>query len=118
MTFLLSPANGPECPHCGCRDSRILAKPDSKLWFGRFGRARCGFCRQVFSFRELPEEDGPIEIEVDEDEDPPAIAEEPPTPTAAPTCPDCGSEMRVSSTRKTYRWYKCAACRQTLKVAR
>ncbi len=121
--ILLTPADGPECPRCGCRDSKILAKPEPKSWFRRFGRARCGYCETVFSFKEAGAGD---ETGCDPAND--AIGDDPGqliasevaaiVPRSVPVCAECRIEMRVSSTRKAYRWYKCPRCGSTRKVAK
>lgn len=121
MTFApsLQLANGPACPRCGCRDSRILQTPvaDPTIWYARtLGRARCGHCGLVFAFRGLdPQAVDAVMAAVD---DPPAAV---PTPkdTAYPVraCPECGSpDVRVTSSPKPkpgspkIRYHECANC--------
>lgn len=54
----LDRCNGPECPACGCTDTRILQRPASpepgKASWWASGRARCNYCGNRFAFRELP----------------------------------------------------------------
>lgn len=124
MTFgpQLQLADGPQCPRCGCRDSRILQMPtvDPTSWYARAtatGRARCNHCGQVFTFRGLdPKAVGAVMAAVD---DPPAAAAPPPKDTAYPVraCPECGSpDVRVTSSPKPkpgspkIRYHECAAC--------
>ncbi len=33
-------------------------------------------------------------------------------------CVQCGSSMKVSSTRKQFRWYRCGYCGATQKIAK
>jgi len=47
----------------------------------------------------------------------PVPASIPAVPSAS-VCPDCGGKTRVSSTRKQFRWLKCADCGHTRKVSR
>ncbi|MFA7254139.1 MAG: hypothetical protein WC107_06330 [Patescibacteria group bacterium] len=131
MSEYLTRCEGPECPFCGCNQAEILVPPKPQLgqasWFGA-GRAKCGHCRAVFSFRELPK---PQTIP------PPAIDAEPfdvALPViekdlmknmeiqlhvvTAPKCPDCGGDTRISSTRKTRRYHKCLDCGKTITTAR
>ncbi len=104
---------GPECPHCGCRDSEILKEPaGGRSWFNS-GRARCRHCGMEFSFQELPPEPEPAPIVEPEQTVPIQIAER---TIPAPKCPDCGGEMRVTSTRKAVRYHKCDACGRTMKT--
>lgn len=152
---LLSRCTGPECPHCGCTQSEILQEPrgdrprlieeggrkrwaEGSRWFGSTGRAKCGHCRRVFSFTEVPEPpvNVPLEPEVNEAMPPelsmadvPVQFQEPVVgrpdvvmvqqrTITTPKCPECGETMKVSSTRKALRWFKCAKCGKTLKIAR
>lgn len=121
-------ANGPPCPHCGCRDVEITQHPpeDKDGWWPQ-GRARCNHCRRQFAFKELPP---PIGQAVDE-----AIADMeftpadvqpdtvpiPPRDTAYPVraCPECGSpETEVASSGKKpkpgdprIRYHQCRDCK-------
>lgn len=62
----LDRCNGPECPACGCTDTRILQRPASpepgKASWWASGRARCNYCGNRFAFRELP---GPADRHAD-----------------------------------------------------
>lgn len=125
MTFgpVLQLADGPPCPRCGCRDSRVLQMPvvDPTSWYARAtatGRARCGHCGLTFAFRELPAPIRPPESEAADVDDPPAAAP-PPKDTAYPVraCPECGSpDVRVKSSPRAkpgapkIRYHECAAC--------
>lgn len=130
LSAILSRCNGPECPHCGCTDSRILEEPNPAAgrgsWWGA-GRAKCGYCRREFSFRELPQE------AVSERETQAMVEDEPmreEIPMIAVvtqldvktipvvTCSNCETQMKVTSTLKTLRKYKCATCGETAKRAR
>jgi hypothetical protein len=71
----------------------------------------------LFSFREI-EAKQPASADIDDSLDDPSIADDPRKPDAPPLCDDCGASMRVSSTRKTMRWYRCPACGKTKKVKR
>jgi predicted RNA-binding Zn-ribbon protein involved in translation (DUF1610 family) len=120
--ILLTPASGPECPRCGCRDSRILQKPNPKRWYGRFGKARCGHCFLLFSIQDDDVGDVDQPSQEDDFEDGLDIAEpaqeQPDKTKLPPDCQSCGTEMKVSSTRKAFRWYKCPECGKTKKVPR
>ena len=138
MSFApLQLANGPKCPRCGCRDSRILQPPapgdvgDKWHWGVGLGTARCGHCQGQFSFREIP---APIAAPVVVDE---AVADmefEPadlvehevakPRDTAYPVreCPECGSPSVIvkSSPRPKpgmpkIRYHECRDCEAGVK---
>lgn len=117
MSFAtLELCQGPACPRCGCRDARILQEPAAKSWWA-CGRARCRHCGLVYGFRDTSPSPAPGPAA-----DPaPEPAAEPRTDPATPpplTCGDCHERMKVSSTRKLFRWYKCPRCGKTQKVAR
>jgi ssDNA-binding Zn-finger/Zn-ribbon topoisomerase 1 len=125
MTILLTPADGPECPRCGCRDSRILVKPNPKLWFGRFGKARCGYCGHVFSIRELPDEDRarpePVRVDDDYDELSEVVVPDEAQRQKEPgkRCKKCGAMMVVTSKNRQRgkRYFKCKECSATASEA-
>ena len=115
--------NGPACSFCGCRDAEILSTPHGDSWWDA-GRARCRHCGREYAFRELPPEPPPYV--------PPIV--ERPVPAeglscTAPIlvqsaaarvlpnvkCSKCGSPMKVASTLKTIRKYKCPQCGATAK---
>jgi uncharacterized Zn finger protein len=118
---ILDRCDGPTCPACGCQQARVLREPrtDARSWWGS-GRARCGHCGRVFAFREVAEDPTM----------PPAAAPDPapPVPEPAPTttrrlidvitCQDCETRMRVVSTTKRVRYYRCPACGRTHKASR
>lgn len=105
--------NGPPCPRCGCRDSKIMREPDNgKSWWNA-GQARCNHCGMGFTFMELPQEPAVV------DEVPPAIPLQIAGRTIPePTCPQCGGETRITSTRKGLRYHKCTSCGATMKTAK
>ena len=124
MTFVpsLQLTDGPACPRCGCRDSRILQMPtvDPTSWYARAtatGRARCNHCGLVFAFRGLdPQAVDAVMASVDDLQ---AAAAPPPKDTAYPVraCPECGSpDVRVKSSPKPkpgspkIRYHECANC--------
>ena len=129
--YELQACDGPVCPRCGCRDSKILRQPDvTGSWWGG-GKARCRHCGLAFSFREIPKPppppEVPVECELPEKYFPgngSELAEiddnRPVDCTMIPivTCPDCGDTMKTSSTRKKFRYHKCLKCGRTLKTAR
>lgn len=132
----LEPCNGPACPRCGCRDTKVLREaaataeaqpffprrpkpgevaPAAPLapagwhqgaWFGA-GQAICKHCRTQFSFRELPAPAVPPEPTL---EDPPAVAAEDPQTI----CPDCGGpKFYVYSVKDDKQYRKCRDCGST-----
>jgi predicted RNA-binding Zn-ribbon protein involved in translation (DUF1610 family) len=131
--YELSACDGPACPRCGCRDCRIVREPSKTLsWWGA-GRARCRHCGNEFSFREVSEArqnvvsvEEPLIHLPDETPDDSAIearhAAGPVSPQGArpvsPTCPGCGTIMKVSTTRETLRRWKCPKCGKTKKTPR
>jgi hypothetical protein len=136
----LDRADGPECPNCGCRDAKILREATPRpegwqpepgvSWFDQQmdtqGRAKCSFCRLEFLFKETltePEVEFPDGVSNDPDPHPAApigcgvSAPAVPAKAARPVCLECGTTMKVSSTRPAFRWYKCD-CGETRKVPR
>ena len=107
-------ANGPPCPHCGCRDVRITKEPSSEAsWWGD-GRAICGHCRKQFAFRKLP---GELIPAVDHEEV--ETYQLPARDSAYPVreCPECGSpNVLVKSSpkpkpgRPKIRYHECRDC--------
>lgn len=125
----LERCTGPACPNCGCEDAEILEQPkpspDPKQggWWGS-GRAECNACGREFRFKELPKPPEPPA-------DPAPVFDEPANPVAVleppqvekrvvpvVKCPDCGGEMKITSSRKVVRYHKCPKCGQTAKTAR
>jgi transcription elongation factor Elf1 len=115
--MFLEPADGPECPRCGCRDSKIVEAGNPAGWFARQGRARCGACglffavsapaaaaRQPAISREMapaPEASGPV---------PHAVIYRP------VRCPQCGGKKcPVKSTKGRIRNHKCSQCGHAFK---
>lgn len=94
---MLTRANGPECPICGCRDAEILKEPKSASWFAA-GRARCKHCGRVFNFVEEEQE------EMDHGISLPAIKADP------TKCPQCGGKFRIYRTVKPVQYRKCVTC--------
>jgi len=125
MSWLsLDLANGPRCPHCGCRDARILEEPTEGTWWPS-GRAACKHCGQRFNFRGAEEDREampalPEMIEREEAEELPAES-----PAYDPDrgviyhvirCPACGgTNTRVSRTARPIRYHKCSDCEHTFK---
>jgi len=126
--------DGPPCPSCGCQDVRILQQPTAgKSWWGS-GKAKCRHCGRVFFFREVA---NPVPISRSREEfshvsaenyfpgnnfDAGGSPEEEKQPeikvVAVAKCPDCGETMKISSTRKDFRYHKCPKCGKTTKTAR
>lgn len=140
MSFApLQPADGPPCPHCGCRDVKITQHPpegaelpykDGGSWWMQ-GRARCNHCRAQFAFRELPPsigqavDEATAEMKFEPADVQPDTVPIPPRDTAYPVraCPECGSpHTEVASSGKKpkpgeprVRYHKCKDCPATFK---
>jgi len=128
----LRPCDGPICPSCGCRDAEIAREPAENngqriskrpRWWSS-GRAICQNCFVSYSFEwpEMPLEPPAVaEIEVqipviDAVRDPP---EPPQTTGRAICCPDCQSpDVKVYSTTKLVRYYRCKRCEKRFKMPR
>lgn len=130
--FEMDLCTGPACPRCGCQDVKVLREPDaSGSWWGG-GKARCRHCQREFTFRQVPKKtavEPPMvltPIAIVDDFDPLAdvsvvdasvhAIDLKVVPVVA--CPKCGETMRVSSTRKNVRHFKCDKCGETAKKAR
>lgn len=128
MSFAaLDLCSGPNCPRCGCNQSKVLQEPSATegvyvkagerrtglAWFAS-GRARCGHCGTVFAFRE--KKAGSASLPQSTPTELPATAEARTMPVL--TCEKCGETMKISSTRKTVRWHKCPRCGATRKTPR
>lgn len=124
MMFALSRCTGPECPRCGCAETKEIDRRVRRGWRRERDelieveattiRRRCCHCGTVWTESEAWVAGG-------------GEKEQPPEPTPVPAsyrnlaaaCDECGSEqIRVTSTRKLWRYYKCAACGYTWKKAR
>lgn len=150
----LTPANGPACPNCGCKDVEIVREPKPPIedqlprkdgikgswWAG--GMAICQYCFNDFHFGDrgesgltptpdltltpdltpapdlLPNPNPPVS---------PPVSTLPPLTTLRPqidsiraiVCPDCGSaDVRVTSTQKRVRYYRCKVCPRRFKMPR
>lgn len=134
----LEAANGPECPHCGCRDARILREPnpDQEGWWAG-GKARCKNCGRVFAFRKVPRrefselepEPVPPDVEAEPTMEPetesmamPLSAENRDTAYPVRACPECESpDVLVKSSPRAkpgdpkLRYHICKACHATFK---
>lgn len=108
---------GPECPGCGCRDSRIVRLSQ---WFGKPREYRaCQHCGRGFTVTrgKQPEPTAPPPTPPRAAETPKAVkggaVEYKPMRTK---CPSCGSQKtKVVSPRKGFRWHKCRACGHNFK---
>ena len=111
--FNLSFCDGPTCERCGCRDVRILSKPDPETWSKR-GCARCNHCGLQFSFLCSEEK-----AETEKLDDTPKPGEY--RPRASATCPNCkGKQTKVMKTmpesrRLIVRYHRCD-CGHTFKT--
>ena len=76
------------------------------------GRARCGHCRAVFNFREMPE---PLpELEYAEPE--PVVSEQ--VVEDPDACPQCGGKWLVYSTKGRVQYRRCEQCEHKGKTNR
>jgi transcriptional regulator NrdR family protein len=101
---MLTACNGPECPRCGCLDSRVIRQPRRPAWLP--GVAECGYCAHRFRFAVKPE----------------AAVEAPKVVFHRPRCPDCQSlNLRVQNTQpkddagRVIRYLRCDRCKARLK---
>jgi hypothetical protein len=141
--MLLTKANGPTCPYCGCTQTVIAlpAKPGNpKSWFRETGGAWaiCQHCYGRFTPSPTPASGPevetfapPLEISAAPLEwQEPAIAAlrgpaepEPGSPgppaVSEVVCPDCGSpNVFVRSSPANVRYYGCRNCRMGFKTAK
>lgn len=116
----LEAAAGPECPHCGCRDAKILRHPNpvepgqEPSWWGG-GKARCNHCSREFVFRRAPEKVIPEEPLIPLDAEPAVMPMpvEKPAPVATyqkPKCPKCDGRSHVNGKHGRVRYHKCIEC--------
>ena len=131
--FMPQACTGPECPHCGCRDSRVIRRapgtgriigPQGAVvatgvsWHGG-NKARCGHCGATFSFPDEQPEEVPAAPQQDE---PPANPSVSRRIVPQVKCEKCGTRMRVTRTKNTtdrmsiIRYYKCSQCGSTSKA--
>lgn len=122
--MILQKATGPACPRCGCEDSRQLPEPPQRRkpkapgWFAqqrityRANRWACGHCGLLFTAESVDQAEAHHEPKANEPEPAPVIEQ---TTLPVITC-KCGKKMRVASTRKNVRYYKCE-CGETAKAA-
>jgi len=103
MTFPwdLERVHGPECPRCGCEDSRVVHA--GKRWGRERQRRQCQACGGIL-YVSPP----------DTKRRPPANEDTGPPGTVTYTlvhCPECSSsDTYVTSTRRPIRHHKCRAC--------
>lgn len=115
----LQKINGPECPRCGCRDSRPVS--EARRW-GRGQRRRCAYCNHTWTPHRGDWSEYPTLREAMERGVAPG-AEDPPNgdPDRGVTyqvirCPACRSdETRVTRTMRPIRYHKCEACGNNFK---
>lgn len=121
--------DGPMCPRCGCRDSKVLQVPRDGSWFAS-GQARCNHCGTRFGFRNkvqqqpmaisdpqpmaLPpvqvQSPGPFSMRVDVIQPSVSIHIEP------GHCPDCGVMANAYSTKGRTQYRKCPECGKRFKT--
>jgi hypothetical protein len=141
MTYVkLDKADGPKCPHCGCRDSEILKGSAAGSWFGgrqisrpmeippefaTQGTAVCGHCGRRFTVHRDVEPEAADALYADEEpvvDEPAEIAEDLDAAKKVPMpaklqCPSCKSfDVIVRSTKRakppSTRTWRNHFCRQ------
>lgn len=110
---MLTKCDGPDCPHCGCRQTKVITPAKEGSWFTS-GKAQCQFCGAMFGFTVSQSVAPTVEHQTPVVEHAP-VKVEPQTPSIQCTC---GELMKVASTRKAIRYYKCERCGKTHKTAR
>ncbi len=114
----LDRADGPECPQCGCQESRLLASRQS-AWVctdprygdlsATFETRRCTGCGARFRAKSEIE-NCQLTIENSEHDSEQAVIYRP------VRCPACKSKQtKISTTRDRIRYHKCRDCGQTFK---
>jgi len=128
--MFLDRSEGPDCPYCGCNQATIVRPPQKDEQWWPTGKAKCGHCGRLFSFKELP-------VPVETVSPPPIITPYEPSldlreqegggrviQRIVPRviCPECDVPMKVKSTQKsrdgsrTIRYHKCPQCGKTDKT--
>ena len=101
---------GPECPRCGCCDSRIVS---SGTWWGsERQRRQCKNCGKLFGAQPVatPSENAGSQQALT------PIAQAGPVTYVVMRCPHCDStDTCITSTRKPVRHHKCRGCGETFK---
>ena len=106
-------ASGPECPRCGCKDSRV--ERVRARWGGKSASRRiCSHCSRAWTSTEAEERDA-ARLEPEKPAGPkvePIIY----WVAVAPSCPYCGSERTlVTHTMRPIRHHKCPECERSFK---
>lgn len=97
-------------PAAGSTSANVAGSPDKVAAWNRgswwaSGKARCGHCRAVFNFREMPEQQP--ELEYADPEPAPvveAVAEDP------TVCPECGGNWKQYTTKGKLQYRRCESC--------